>query len=54
MRGCADRVIYVRRVIAGDMISAYYRRLTGDDEEEKLRCAKAWSTWEMATSKLQV
>lgn len=37
-----------------DLISAYYRRLTGDNVEERLRCAKAWSTWEMATSKLFV
>ena len=37
-----------------DMMSAYYRRLTGDDEEEKLKCAKAWSKWEMATCRLIV
>ena len=30
----------------GDMIAAYYKRLTGDDEAEKLRAAKAWSVWE--------
>ena len=33
-----------------DMMSAYYRRLTGDNEEEKLKCATAWTRWEMATS----
>lgn len=33
----------------GDLISAYYRRLTGEDEAEKLRCAIAWSQWEGAT-----
>ncbi|KAF4622809.1 hypothetical protein G7Y89_g14216 [Cudoniella acicularis] len=38
----------------GDMMQAYYKRLTGDDEEEKLKCAAAWSTWETATSKLSV
>ncbi|KAH6714523.1 proline iminopeptidase [Leptodontidium sp. 2 PMI_412] len=38
----------------GDMMKAYYKRLTGDNEEEKLRCAQAWSTWETATSKLMV
>lgn len=37
-----------------DMMSAYYRRLTGDNEEEKLRCARAWTYWEMATSCLIV
>jgi len=36
----------------GDIIFAYYRRLTGTDEKEKLACARAWSRWEMATSKL--
>jgi proline iminopeptidase len=38
----------------GDLMSAYHRRLTGTDEAEKLRCAKAWTTWEMATSRLLV
>jgi proline iminopeptidase len=38
-----------------DLISAYYRRLTNDaDREQQLRCAKAWTTWEMTTSKLHV
>jgi len=36
------------------MMKAYYKRLTGDDEEEKLRAAAAWSRWETATSKLVV
>jgi proline iminopeptidase len=38
----------------GDLISAFHKRLTGDDEGEKLRCATAWSVWEMATSRLHV
>lgn len=38
-----------------DLISAYYRRLTNEkNPAEQLRCAKAWSTWEMTTSKLIV
>jgi len=37
-----------------DLMSAYYRRLTGPDEAVRLNCAKAWATWEMATSKLLV
>ncbi|TPX66877.1 prolyl aminopeptidase [Spizellomyces sp. 'palustris'] len=38
----------------GDLIGAYYRRLTGTDAEEQMRCAKAWSKWECATSKLYI
>jgi len=38
----------------GDIMSAYYRRFTGNDEEEKLKCAVNWSKYEMATSKLHV
>ncbi|MDM5148171.1 prolyl aminopeptidase [Candidatus Persebacteraceae bacterium Df01] len=33
----------------GDIISAYHRRLTGDDEKIKIVCARAWSRWEAAT-----
>ncbi|MCA9841525.1 MAG: prolyl aminopeptidase [Cyanobacteria bacterium HKST-UBA03] len=29
-----------------DMLSAYYRRLTSDDEAVRLQAAKAWSVWE--------
>ena len=36
----------------GDMLAAYYRRLTSDDEETRLRAARAWSIWEGSTSKL--
>ena len=32
----------------GDMLGAYYRRLTGENEEIKMQCAKTWSTWEAA------
>ena len=30
----------------GDMIAAYYKRLTGSDEAVQLEAAKAWSMWE--------
>lgn len=30
----------------GDMLSAYYSRLTGDNEIERMSAAKAWSVWE--------
>lgn len=36
----------------GDMIGAYYRRLTSDDESVRLEAARAWSIWEGSTSKL--
>lgn len=38
----------------GDMMKAYYKRLTGENEEEKFKAAAAWSRWETATSKLAV
>jgi proline iminopeptidase len=33
----------------GDMMAAYYKRLTGMNEAEKIACAKAWSIWEGTT-----
>lgn len=30
----------------GDLVAAYYRRLTSEDAEERLAAAKAWSLWE--------
>jgi proline iminopeptidase len=38
----------------GDMVSAYYRQLTGSDAAARRRAAKAWSGWEARTSKLLV
>jgi proline iminopeptidase len=32
-----------------DLIAAYYRRLTGDNNAARLACAKAWSQWEAST-----
>tara|TARA_E500000075_G_C6996361_1_gene327373 strand:+ start:2492 stop:3454 length:963 start_codon:yes stop_codon:yes gene_type:complete len=32
----------------GDLMSAFYRRLTGSNAEEALRAARAWSRWEGA------
>lgn len=34
----------------GDLISAYYRRLTSPDSDTRLAAARAWSVWEGATS----
>ena len=36
----------------GDMLEAYYRRLTSEDEAVRLEAAQAWSVWEGSTSKL--
>ena len=36
----------------GDLVAAYYRRLTGDDPAVGLAAARAWSVWEGRTSKL--
>ena len=35
-------------------MSAYYRQLTSDDKEVRMTAAKAWSMWEMMTSRLLV
>ena len=34
----------------GDMIRAFYRRLTGDDRREAVAAARAWAVWEGSTS----
>jgi len=34
----------------GDLLHAYHRRLTGADELERLRCARAWALWEARTA----
>lgn len=36
-----------------DMVSAYYARLTGDDELARMAAAKAWSYWEGRTATLK-
>jgi len=37
----------------GDMVQAYSKQLTGDDEMQQLRAAKAWSIWEGMTATLE-
>jgi len=37
-----------------DMMQAYYRRLTSDDPATRATAARAWSTWEGATSFLRI
>lgn len=36
----------------GDMLSAYHRRLTSDEEAVRLQAAKIWSVWEASALKL--
>ncbi len=36
----------------GDLLQAYYKRLTSDDSEVRLAAARAWSVWEGTTSTL--
>jgi len=36
----------------GDMVAAYYRLLSGDNELERMAAAKAWSVWEGRCSSL--
>jgi len=36
----------------GDLLQAYYRRLTSDDHAIRIEAAKAWSIWEGSTSTL--
>ncbi|NEN88501.1 MAG: prolyl aminopeptidase [Okeania sp. SIO3H1] len=36
----------------GDLVKAYYQRLTSADEKVRLEAARAWSIWEGSTSKL--
>lgn len=35
-----------------ELVNAYYRRLTGDDEAVQIEAAKRWSVWEASISKL--
>jgi proline iminopeptidase len=38
----------------GDLIGAYHRRLTSEDEAIRLEAARAWSIWEGGTSYLHI
>ena len=43
---------HIPEVERGDLLSAYYRRLTSADPAVRVAAAKIWSGWEGATSKL--
>ena len=36
----------------GDLLSAFYKRLTSEDRQVRLEAARAWAVWEASTSKL--
>src|SRR5512140_2384025 len=41
-----DYVAPIPEAERGDLLRAYYKRLTGSDAAERSRAAKAWSVWE--------
>ncbi len=45
----ADYLAPIPKAERGDLIAAYYKRLTGNDADEQLRAARAWSVWEGGT-----
>ena len=48
-----DFVGRIPAVERNDIPAAYYKRLTGPDEDERLAHALAWTRWEFATSRLR-
>ncbi len=44
----------IPRAERGDLIGAYYKRLTSRNRATQLKAAKAWSVWEGATSFLRI
>ena len=44
-----DYIAPIPEAERGDLIAAFRRRLTGDDEQEKIAAARAWSQWEGRT-----
>ena len=49
----ADYLQPIAEAERGDLLRAYYRRLTGDDEVARMAAAKAWSLWEGRCATLQ-
>lgn len=46
-------VSHIPELERGDLLQAYYSRLTGDDELARMAAAKHWSAWEGNCSKLR-
>jgi len=49
-----DYIAAIPRRERGDMVGAYYRRLTSRNHATRVRAARAWAVWEAATSHLHV
>ena len=49
-----DYLAAIPRPERGDLVQAFYRRLTSRNRATRLRAARAWSVWEGATSYLRV
>jgi len=47
-----DYVAPIPEAERGDMIAAYYKRLTGDDKAAQVECARAWARWEFSAISL--
>ncbi len=47
-----DFVAPIAEAERGDLMAAYRRRLVGDDAQQQLACARAWSLWEGQTIRL--
>jgi proline iminopeptidase len=47
-----DYVAAIPKRERGDLLAAYYKRLTSRDAQVRRRAARAWSIWEASTSKL--
>lgn len=45
---------YIPAAERGDLMAAYHKRLTSDDEAVRLEAARRWSIWEGGTSYLRV
>lgn len=48
-----DFIAPIPEVERGDLLSAYYRRLTSGDRDVRVGAAKAWSIWEASASMLR-
>ncbi|KZT52213.1 prolyl aminopeptidase serine peptidase [Calocera cornea HHB12733] len=47
-----DYIAPIPEAERGDMMKAYHKRLNSDDEKTRLTAARAWSKYEMSTSRL--